>query len=424
MIKTKIEERTERHVIKPSHPDHDLILDFCHRSKNLYNHANYLVRQAFVKEHRWLRYTELDKLLKSDMEHPDYKDMPTAQSAQQTLRMLDGAWRSFFTAIKDWSKHKDKYLGRPKLPKYLEKDGSYVLVMTNQNCRLNGGVIKFPKIFGGFTIRPKFTSNERFLSFQQIRFIPRKDCIIAELIYRIKISDERTDNGRYIGIDIGVDNLAAIVNSWNDEPFIINGRPLKSVNQYMNKEQSHYKSVLKMMNGQMSSHRIKRLTSKRARRMDDYMHKASRYIVRYCVQNDVSKIIIGKNRLWKQDLNEQDKRKKPEVSASTRKRNHQNFVQIPFDRFIRMISYKAREHGIAVILTEESYTSGTSFIDNEEPVRENYDRSRRVHRGLFISDTGIRINADINAAFQIMRKVVPITWDRGRVLRPITVSMI
>ena len=419
----RVEERVERHVIKPSHPSYDLILDFCHKSKNLYNHGNYLVRQAFTKEGRWLRYADLDKLLKADTEHLDYRAMPTAQSAQQTLRMLDGAWKSFFAAIKDWSRNKDKYLGRPKLPKYLKKDGFYCLVITNQNCKLKDGIIKFPKAFNGFIISPKFSSHNGFLSFQQARFIPHKSYIVTELVYRIEVPDERPDNGRYIGIDIGVNNLAAVANSWNDEPFIINGRPLKSINQYMNKECAHYKSVLETMNGRKSSNRLRKLLSKRDSKMNDYMHKASRYIIEYCVENGVSKIIIGKNKLWKQDLNGQDKKKNPQMSAKTRKRNHQNFMQVPFDRFIQMISYKAREQGIAVILTEEGYTSGTSFIDQEEPVKRNYDKNRRVKRGLFISNDAIKINADINAAFQIMRKVVPIPWDRGRVLRPVMVSM-
>ena len=419
----RVEERVERHVIKPSHPSYDLILDFCHKSKNLYNHGNYFVRQTFIKDDKWLRYANLDKLLKADMEHPDYREMPTAQSAQQTLRMLDGAWKSFFAAVKDWSGHKDKYLGRPKLPKYLKKDGFYCLIMTNQNCKLKDGVIQFPKAFNGFTMRPKFPSHVGFLSFQQVRFVPRKSYITAELVYRIEVPDERPDNGRYIGIDIGVNNLAAVVNSWNGQPFLINGRPLKSINQYMNKEYARYKSVLEMMNGRRSSNRLRKLLSKRDSKMNDYMHKASRYIIEYCLENGVSKIIIGKNRLWKQDLNEQDKRKHPGMGVRTRKRNHQNFVQVPFDRFIRMISYKAREQGIAVVLTEEGYTSGTSFIDQEEPVKRNYDKGRRVKRDLFISNAGIEVNADINAAFQIMRKVVPITWDRGRVLRPVMVSM-
>ena len=127
--------RVERHVIKPSDPGYSLIRDFCKASKNLYNQANYMVRQAFIKDGIWLRYEKLDKLTKQNTEYPDYRRMPTAQSAQQTLRMLDSGWKSFFQAVKDWKKHPEKYFNRPKLPKYLKKDGCYVLTLTSQNCR-------------------------------------------------------------------------------------------------------------------------------------------------------------------------------------------------------------------------------------------------------------------------------------------------
>lgn len=105
------------------------------------------------------------------------------------------------------------------------------------------------------------------------------------------------------------------------------------------------------------------------------------------------------------------------------RKNNQNFVQIPFARFIEMIQYKASECGIAVILTEESYTSGTSFIDNELPEKGNYDKSRRIKRGLLKSKNGILINADLNGAYQIMKKVVPMKWDRGCVLHPFVVNI-
>ena len=119
-----IQTRVEKHIIKSSNTFFPMLIDFCHKSKNLYNHANYLVRQSFTSQDnsRWIRYAELDKLLKADEEYPDYKEMPTAQSAQQILRVLDSNWKSFFASIKDWGKNKDKYLGRPKLPKYLKKN--------------------------------------------------------------------------------------------------------------------------------------------------------------------------------------------------------------------------------------------------------------------------------------------------------------
>ena len=407
-----IQTRVEKHIIKSSNTFFSMLIDFCHKSKNLYNHANYLVRQAFTSQNnsRWIRYAELDKLLKADEEYPNYKEMPTAQSAQQILRVLDSNWKAFFASIKDCSKNKDKYLGRPKLPKYLKKNRNFLLILTNQNCKLRNGSLHFPKTFKGFTLTPRFIKKENFVSFQQIRFIPKRNRIIAELVYNIDVPEKKSDNQRYIGIDIGVDNLATVCNNAGERAFIINGKPLKSINQHYNKKISHYREIAKRMNNSDYSKRMDRLTEKRNSKIDDYLHKASRYIIDYCLKHDICTIIIGKNKEWKQN-------------ANLSKRINQHFVQIPFARLIEMIEYKAEEHGIAVVTTEESYTSGTSFIDNEEPVKENYNKSRRVHRGLFASDSGITINADLNGAYQILKKVVPIKWDRGCVLHPFVVNV-
>ena len=153
-----------------------------------------------------------------------------------------------------------------------------------------------------------------------------------------------------------------------------------------------------------------RLTEKRNQKIDDYMHKASRTIIEYCEKLDINTIVIGKNSEWKQN-------------SKLSKRVNQHFIQIPFARFIQMIQYKAIEKGIAVILTEESYTSGTSFIDNEEPVKSNYNKARRVHRGLFVAENKVEINADLNGAYQIIKKVFPIKWDRGCALHPFVVNI-
>ncbi len=402
--------RTEKHIIKSSDNYFSLILSFCRQSKNLYNHANYLIRQEFTKNKKLIKYSDLDKILKADEEYLDYQNMPTAQSAQQILRLLDKNWKAFMVSIKDWSKHKEKYSGRPKLPNYLKKNSNYILILTNQNCQLKNGKIHFPKVFQGFTIKPKFTGKENFVSFQQVRLIPHKNRIVAEVVYNMEILEIKADNQRYIGIDIGVNNLATVCNSICDKAFIINGKPLKSINQYYNKRISHYREITKRMNKADYSKRMDRLTEKRNSKIDDYLHKASRYIINYCLKNDIHTIVIGKNKEWKRN-------------SKLSKRVNQNFVQIPFARLIEMIRYKAEEKGIAVILTEESYTSGTSFIDNEPPTKENYNKARRIHRGLFVSNKGIKINADLNGAYQILRKVVPIKWDGGCVLHPFVVNV-
>jgi putative transposase len=232
-----------------------------------------------------------------------------------------------------------------------------------------------------------------------------------EIVYTIKPVPQVEDNGRYAGIDIGVDNLLTMATNTGAAPLIVNGKVPKSANQFYNKELAYWKSVCMMTSGRYSSARINGLTAKRNRRIDDYMHKASKRIIEECVRQDISTIVIGKNKEWKQE-------------SGLSKRVNQHFVQLPFARLIQMIEYKAKEKGIAVVLTDESYTSGTSFLDGEEPVKENYDKSRRVHRGLFKANDGRLINADVNGAFQILRKVFPnVSADgiEGVVLRPVVV---
>ena len=167
------------------------------------------------------------------------------------------------------------------------------------------------------------------------------------------------------------------------------------------------------MNGRDYTRKMDGLTVKRNHKIDDYMHKASKYLIDYAVAGDYHTIVIGNNKEWKQ-------------KSTMSKKVNQSFVGIPHMRFIRMIMYKAQSAGLNVILTEESYTSGTSFLDNEMPVKSNYNKSRRIHRGLFVSNNAIRINADVNGAYQIMRKVFPkVTADgiEGVALHPVRVSI-
>ena len=409
-----IVQRVEKHTIKQNNSYYPIFCDFAHKSKNLYNHANYLIRNEFVKNDKWLRYRELDKILKTDLEFDDYRQMPTAQSAQQILKLLDKNWQSFFKAIKDWSKSRDKYLGRPKLPKYKPKNGKQILILTNQNVKLKEGLLYFPKSFKGFIVKPKFIEKENFVSFQQVRFIPDYKSFVLELVYTIEIPDTSlSDNGRYLSVDIGLDNLATVVNNKGLKPFVINGKGLKSINKYYNKQVSHYREVAKKMNNRDYTNRMDLLTRKRNHKIDDYMHKASKYLIDYAIENNFNTIVIGNNKRWKQ-------------KSSMSKQVNQSFVGIPHMKFIQMVQYKAQNVGINVILTEESYTSGTSFLDNEAPIKENYNKSRRVHRGLFISNKGIKINADVNGAYQIMKKVFPnMKTDgiEGVALHPIRVSV-
>ena len=395
-----IVQRVEKHIIKPSNIHYALLDNFCFLSKNLYNHANYMLRHEFINNHKTVPYGELDKILKADTAYPDYRAMPTAQSAQQVLRLLEKNWKSFFQSIKDWTKNKDKYTGKPKLPKYKKKDGRNILILTNQNVKLRDGILKFPKKFEGFSIKLKCCERNNFDAFHQVRFIPKQGFIVAEVVYSISISEAKPDNRRYCSIDIGIDNLAAVTTNAGYRAYIINGKGLKSVNKYYNKQMAHYKEAAKRMNGRDFTKRMARITARRNRKIDDYMHKASRKIVDNCMNGDIHTIVIGYNKNWKRD-------------TGLGRNVNQSFAGIPTQRFIEMIQYKAQEAGINVILTEESYTSGTSFLDGEEPVKKNYNKSRRIHRGLFHSNHGTQINADINASCQILKKVFPAAYANG-----------
>ena len=408
-------QQVEKHIIKKSHPYYNMFCEFTHQSKNLYNHANYLVREEFIKTGKWLRYQDLDKLLKRDIEYPDYTNMPNAQCAQQTLRLLDTNWQSFFKSIKDWAKNKDKYSGKPKLPKYKLKDGRLVLTLTNQQIKQNKNVIGFPKSFCGFNIKARCVTLNNFEKLNQVRVIPQNQVFCIEIVYSVFIEDNFLQgNGRYMSIDLGLDNLAAIVTNTGLKPILINGKGLKSNNQYYNKKKAYYQSIAKQMNDKDYTNHLHWLTRKRNFKIEDTLHKVSKFIIDTALLNQITRIVIGNNKCWKQ-------------SVSLGKRINQAFVNIPHQRLIDKISYKARNCGIQVIITEESYTSGTSFLDNELPSKEYYNKKRRVHRGLFISNKGTPINADINAAYQIMKKVFPNEFSNGIegvVLHPVKVNIV
>lgn len=303
----------------------------------------------------------------------------------------------------------------PKLPKYKNKNGESIAIFTNQNSRIKNGYIHFPK---SCNLTPIKT---RVLSYQQIRILPKTNGYILEIIYKVPNLHFDLDSNKIIGIDLGIDNLLTIANNFGDNPFIIKGKVVKSINQYYNKKRAELKR--KLDNGiefkkgikYPDSKKLQRLTKKRNNKINDYFHKASTHLMEYCIDNRVSTIIIGYNETWKQKVN-------------IGKRNNQKFVGIPFLKLIQMIQYKSEIVGIKVVLTEESYTSKCSVIDNESIEKHEIYQGKRIKRGLFQSKNGIKINADVNGAYNIIKKVVPITFDgkgiEGMVLYPKTIVIV
>ena len=400
--------RVEQHIIKKNNPQWKLIDELCFKSKNLYNYANYIIRQEFINNKKWIRYNELFQLCK---ESEPYKEIGS-NVGQQTLKLLDQNWRSFFAGIKEWNKNKDKFLGKPKLPNYKEKEGRYNLIIDNIKFSISDGYLRF----SWSKLKPlnnKIRTNVNG-KLMQVRFIPKSDTYIMEIVYEIDVPEKISYNNNIIGIDIGIDNLATVGNNIGLQPFIINGKPLKSINQYYNKEKSKKQSDLKLKHDKNWSNKLQQLTNKRNNKITDYIHKTSKYIINWCIENNIDTVVVGKNKDWKQESN------------MSRKVN-QNFVGIPHSLFIEKIKYKCENVGINFIEIEESYTSGTSFLDGEIPCKENYNKSRRKFRGLFESNGGEFINADLNGAYQIIKKVFPNAFAdgiEGVGLHPVRVNII
>lgn len=372
---------TERHFIKKSNPLYTELDKMCFLSKNLYNQTLYRIRQHYFNTKEYLNYYYNVKQLTKEKQ-ADYIALP-AKVAQWIVKQVDQNFRSFFASLKS-----KKINHKVSIPKYLEKNSRYMLTFTNQAIsrkELKSGYLKFC----GCNYRLKLIHTD----VRQVRVIPKNKLFVIEVIYNIDV-EQRCDNNNYVGVDIGLNNLATVGGN-KINPILINGRPLKSINQYYNKELAKLKSRQDTCkNKNVNYNKIRKLTHKRNNKIKDYLHKASRKLVNHLVSNNVSKIVIGHNKNWKQDI-------------SLGKSNNQKFVQIPFNMFIHMITYKAQLDGVQVIIREESYTSKCSFLDSEEICKHEIYKGKRIKRGLFRSYDGKLINADLNGALNIIRKEIP-----------------
>jgi len=375
-------QRTERHIIRYNKQMDEL----CYLSKNLYNYVNYLIRQEFISNHKFLNEYKLTGQLARENQI-DFRALPAATS-QQIIKVLFKSWKGFFRAIKDYKKNPKKYKGMPKLPNYKDKiKGRNVVIFTNGTgqAQLKNEYVYLTKKLNMKPIKTKV------INICQVRIVPKCSHFVVEIIYEKEVKKVKGLKKRlYVGLDLGVNNLTTLVtNSVKIQPMLVNGRIIKSMNQFYNKEKARLQSFV----GRKSSNRIEALTFKRNCKIEDYLHKASRLVLDYCITNKIGNIVIGKNINWKQE-------------SDIGKANNQNFISIPHAKFIQMITYKAEELGINVILTEESYTSKCDALALEPMKHQEKYLGRRVHRGLFKSSIGKYINADINGALNILRKVI------------------
>jgi len=374
--------RTERIWIEPS----ETLNKMSHIAKNLYNEANYIVRQEFIKNGKWIRYNTLDKLLKQS---ENYKALP-AHTAQQTLIVLDRNWKAFFKAMKEWKAHPEKFHSKPKPPKYKAKNGNFTLIFTNQQVRLESGILRFPKKIG-LEVKTRLGDGT---SIREARIVPKGTGYWVEIVYEKDVEPQKLNSDNIAGIDIGTRNIVTMVDNIGSQPIVVKGGVLRSINQYYNKEKARLQAIYDRQGLEHIPKRLMKLIEKRNNKIRDYMHKLTRWIVGYCKTNDIETLVVGYNENWKQGV-------------EMGRRNNQTFVQIPHTMLINQLRYKCEEAGIKMILQDESHTSLCSFLDNEPIDHHDQYMGKRISRGLYRSARGIIINADVNGAYNIVKKAIP-----------------
>lgn len=380
----------EKHIIKPHHKYYDELDHLCLLSKNLYNSTLYTVRQYYFANKQFLSYQAVNKLFVSSNQ-PDYRVLPTRVS-QHTQMLVDYNFRSFFALLK--LKAKGKYDKSVKIPKYLNKKSGRQVVHYEKGALSfkAKGFIKLSKT--NIKIKTKLTKE----TVQFVRLVPKNNYVVIEIGYNVNEPELKVNNN-VLAIDIGVNNIASCVTTDGDK-YLVNGRQLKYINHNYNKAVADAKSKLKITHNQDSSKYIIQITNKRNHRINDYLHKITTYIVNHAVSKNIGTIVVGYNKEWKQDTN-------------MGKVNNQNFVNIPFYRLINLLAYKCRLKGIKFQTITEAYTSKCSFIDDEEIKKHQSYSGRRISRELFKTKNGLIINADINGAYNILKKYMQknATWN-------------
>ena len=403
-----------------SKEDYKTIKELCHIAKNLANEAIYNVRQYYFAEGEFLKYEKNYTLLKNS---PNYK-LLNSNMAQQILKEVDGSFKSFFGLIK--LAKQDRYAFKDcKLPHYLPKDGYTTLVIGFVRLKGNKLILPFSNSFKKthkaveITIPPILLDKK----VKEIRIIPKAKARFFEIqyIYEAECVQRNLNTNNALALDLGINNLVTAVSS-NGRSFIIDGRKLKSINQWFNKENARLQSIKdKQHYGKKSTNRQKAIARDRNNKVNDYMNKAARKVINYCIANDIGALVVGYNETFQRN-------------SHIGKRNNQNFVNIPYGQLRSKLEYLCRLNGIIFVKQEESYTSRSSFWDRDDiPVynadnpREYQFSGKRVHRGQYKTASGKTINADVNGALNIMRKSsvvdVSILYSRGEVDTPVRIRI-
>lgn len=373
-------------------PQTGYLISLCKASNNLYNQALYLFRQTLKNENRWLWYADMDKLMKTtpNLDGEINYRLLKAQVSQQILKVLDKNIKAYCKAIKDFKVHPIKYKAIPQLPSFRKRGSLFNLYYTNQTASIKKGEIRLAK---NFIIHiPQWKKyKDRIQNFQQIRILPYRKKLKVEIVYRQEAIDTDLDKSKYASIDLGIDNLATMVTDKGS--FLYSGKFMKSYNRNFNRQLAKLQSIKDKQGIKKITKRIQNLYEKRDRYFEDVFHKYSRMIINHLIVNRIGNLVVGYNAGWKQSVN-------------LGKRNNQKFVQIPFARLISYLKYKCEIAGIRFVKNEESYTSKCDALANEEIGKHKCYLGKRIKRGLFRSSTGKYINADVNGAINILRKVV------------------
>ncbi len=381
--------RTERIWLKP----HPTLLNVCHLSKNLFNEANFIVRQAFFSEGAWIKATELQQRLKKST---NFKTLPL-HNALKILQLLEQMWKSFFNSTADWKKHPEKYFKKPRPPKYKRKEGEFIVPFRKSQINLTNKLLSTN--FADIKVKTRFKSIQPIIGG---RIIPQGYGYVLEILYLKYVNPVKNQEPKHVvGIDIGITNLVTIVNNIGKKPSVIKGGVVKSINQYYNKEYARLRSVYTQQ-GVNSGKKLVKLMVKRKRKIRTYFHMVSRFITNWCAQNQIDTVVIGYNKFWKQHV-------------KLGKRINQNFVTIPFDWLLLQLQYKLNDEGIRIIAINEGYTSKCSFLDRERISQKTSYQGERISRGLYQSAKGIIINSDVNGGYNIIKKEIPNAFSQQEI---------
>ncbi|MCE7743974.1 MAG: IS200/IS605 family element transposase accessory protein TnpB [Candidatus Heimdallarchaeota archaeon] len=395
-----------KRVVRIQLPSKKLFVDLTVLAKNLYNSATYLVRQTFFETGMILRYYSIWNKMREKEEFKKLVERAGSHTPQQLLRMVEATWAGYKAAKKDWRINPEKYLGKPKIPGYLPKNGKFIVVWSEQQVRIRNGKVRVVErlMREGFPAIPAEKIPVTEANIAIVRLKAFFDKFMLELVYEkevptIKVREEQ----KVLGLDFGVNNLVA-----TSDGLLIKGGVVKSINQFFNKQKANIQAQLSKQ-GLKTSKRKQQLMRWRYNQLHDLFHKASRAIIQHCLENNISQLVIGRNKNWKQN------------SRMGRKTN-QKFTNVPFHKLIKMLQYKAEEQGIEVTLITEEYTSQTCSCCGYR------SRSNRKYRGLFVcKKCKLVINADVNAAINIAKKAFPESLlgigDSGCVAQPTKLAL-